>query len=193
MNNTAQREWNIKHVSSVLHSSESYPVVWQSFVRYWKYLPNNRAERHCITVTSNDRHGVSNFKSIECVSNSLLRLSTKRRQGSAWLSLREGNPPVTGGFPAQRDSNGENATISWRHNGTCLKKQCNGLNGFHDLYDTCTVLAWDYHHSDVAWAHCRLKSPATGLFFQVNDQESTKCSWRTRSGGILWHFENQWP
>ena len=31
--------------------------------------------------------------------------------------LCEGNPPVTGGFPSQRASNAENASIWWRHHG----------------------------------------------------------------------------
>ena len=33
-----------------------------------------------------------------------------------WL-LCEGNSPVNGEFPAQRDSNGENVFIWWRHHG----------------------------------------------------------------------------
>ena len=40
----------------------------------------------------------------------------KKHKRSALLSLCEGNPPVTGGFPSQRDRNAENISIVWRHN-----------------------------------------------------------------------------
>ena len=42
--------------------------------------------RH-ITVMSNDRHGVSNYRFIECLFNSLLRLTTKTHEKPALLSL----------------------------------------------------------------------------------------------------------
>ena len=61
-----------------------------------------------ITAMSNDRHDVLN------------KLTTKKIQRSALLSLCEGNPSVTGGFPAQRDSNAEHVSIWWRHNATLL-------------------------------------------------------------------------
>ena len=67
------------------------------------------------TATSNDRHGVSNYWPIECLFSSLLRLIKKKHQRSALLSLCEGNPPESGGFPAQRGSNAESASIWWRH------------------------------------------------------------------------------
>ena len=43
-----------------------------------------------ITVTSNDRHGVSDYRSIECLFNSLLLLTTMKQQSSALLSLCAG-------------------------------------------------------------------------------------------------------
>ena len=53
-----------------------------------------------ITATSDDRHGVSNFRSIECLFNSLFRLTKKKKhQKSMLLSLCEVNLPVNGGSP----------------------------------------------------------------------------------------------
>ena len=42
-----------------------------------------------ITATSNDRHGVSNYQPIECLFNSLFKLTSKKHQRSALLSLCE--------------------------------------------------------------------------------------------------------
>ena len=73
-------------------------------------------------MTSNNRHGVSTYRSIECLFNPLVRLTTLEHQrSSALLALCEGNPPVNGtpvngGFPSQRFSKAENVSIWWRHN-----------------------------------------------------------------------------
>ena len=63
-------------------------------------------EIHCkqsITTASNHRHGVSNYRSIEC----LFRLTTTKQHRSRLLCLCGGNPPVTGGFRAQEESYAE--------------------------------------------------------------------------------------
>ena len=52
-----------------------------------------------VTVTSNDHHGVSNYRSIQWLFNTLFRLTTKKYYRSALLSLCERNPPVIGGSP----------------------------------------------------------------------------------------------
>ena len=61
-----------------------------------------------IAVTSNDRHGVSNYRPIECLFIRLFRLTTKEHQRSALPALCEENPPVTGGSlhkgPVTRES-----------------------------------------------------------------------------------------
>ena len=49
------------------------------------------------------RHGVSNYRSIEC----LFRLTTTKQHRSRLLCLCGGNPPVTGGFRAQEESYAE--------------------------------------------------------------------------------------
>ena len=56
------------------------------------------------TATSNDRHGVSNYLSIECLFNNLLRPTTTKNHRSVLLTFCAGNPPVTVEFPAEMDS-----------------------------------------------------------------------------------------
>ena len=43
-----------------------------------------------ITVSSNDRHGVANHRSIECLFNSLFRLTTKKHQSSHYCPFVRG-------------------------------------------------------------------------------------------------------
>ena len=47
--------------------------------------------------------------------NGLFRLTIKKNQSSALLTVCEGNPLVTCGFPSQRASNMENVSMPWRH------------------------------------------------------------------------------
>ena len=60
---------------------------------------------------------VSNHWSFNCLFNSLWRPTSNKHQ-STLLSFCEGNSPVTGEFPAQRDSSAEKASIWWRHHET---------------------------------------------------------------------------
>ena len=50
----------------------------------------------------------------------LMRTHIKEASKSALRTLCEGNSPVTGEIPAQRDSNAEKASIWWRHHGKLL-------------------------------------------------------------------------
>ena len=45
------------------------------------------------------------------------RRRSKKTSKIRVTGLYEGNSPVTGGFPAQRTSNAENVSMSWRHHG----------------------------------------------------------------------------
>ena len=68
-----------------------------------------------ITATSNDRHCVLNYRSVECLLNSLFRLTTQKYQWSALLSLCEGWPV---------DSPHENVSIWWHHNDHMSAQSC---------------------------------------------------------------------
>ena len=52
-----------------------------------------------LAASSNDRHGVSNYQSIEYLFKSFFRLTTEKHKNSALLSICERNPPMTGGSP----------------------------------------------------------------------------------------------
>ena len=84
------------------------------YSRYiWKLMSLNIWRS--ITVTSNERHVVSNHRPFDCLFNSLIGTHIKETLKPALLALCEGNSPVTSEFPAQRASNAETASIWWRH------------------------------------------------------------------------------
>ena len=63
----------------------------------------------------NECCGVSNHQLIGCLLSSLFRRRSKKTWKLRVTGLCEGNPPVTGEFPAQRASHAENVSIWWRH------------------------------------------------------------------------------
>ena len=63
----------------------------------------------------NERDGVSNHQPHDCLQNRLFWRRSKKTSKLRVISLCEGNSPVTGEFPAQRTSNAENVSGSWRH------------------------------------------------------------------------------
>ena len=62
-----------------------------------------------------ERDGVSNHQPRKCLLNRLSRHISKKTSKLRVTGLCEGNSPVTGEFPAQRDSNTDNVSIWWRH------------------------------------------------------------------------------
>ena len=69
-----------------------------------------------ITAMSDNRHVVSNHWSTNCLFNIWFRQTTQKHQGSVLPSLCEGNPPMTGGFLPQGDSNAKYVFIWWYYN-----------------------------------------------------------------------------
>ena len=67
-----------------------------------------------------ERDGVSNHQPHDCLLNRLLRHISKKISKVLVTGLCEGNSPVTGEFPAQKASNAENVSTSWRHNGQAI-------------------------------------------------------------------------
>ena len=63
----------------------------------------------------NEHDGVSNHQSHNCLFNCSLRGSLKKTSKFLVTGLCVGNSPVTGEFFAQKASNAENVSISWRH------------------------------------------------------------------------------
>ena len=68
-----------------------------------------------ITVTSHERHHHSNLGQLDCFFNSWFMLKTKKTNPVHYWPPCEGNPTVTGGFPAQRASNPEIVFMSIGH------------------------------------------------------------------------------
>ena len=102
-------------LSGLLHLTRNHWYDYSAMPQT-ELISVTKRDNCCFTATPNDRRDIWNYRSTECLFNSLFRLTTKKHQRSASLSLCQGNPPVTGGFPAQRDSNAENISIWWRHN-----------------------------------------------------------------------------
>ena len=65
---------------------------------------------------NNEHDGVSDHQPQGCLLNRLFRHRSEKISRLRVTGLCEGNSPVTSEFPAQRASNVENASISWRHN-----------------------------------------------------------------------------
>ena len=63
----------------------------------------------------NERDGVSNHQSHDCLLDRLFRRRSKKTPKFRVTGLCAGNSPVTGEFPAQMASNAENVSIWWRH------------------------------------------------------------------------------
>ena len=76
----------------------------------------------CISATSialrwrhNERDGVSEYQSHDCLLNRLFTRRSKKTSKLRVTGLCEGNSTVTGEFPTQRANNKENISIWWCH------------------------------------------------------------------------------
>ena len=65
----------------------------------------------------NERDGLSNHRGLDYLVNCMFRRRSKKTAKFRVTGLCEGNSPVTGEFPAQKDSNAEKVSIWWRHSG----------------------------------------------------------------------------
>ena len=63
----------------------------------------------------NERDGISNHQTHDCLLNCLFRHRSKKMWELCVTGLCEGNSPVTGEFPSQKASNAENVSIWWHH------------------------------------------------------------------------------
>ena len=61
-------------------------------------------------------HGVSNHRRHQCLFNRMFRRESKKRS-KLRVTLYEGDPPMTSGFPSQRAGNAETISILWQHHG----------------------------------------------------------------------------
>ena len=80
-----------------------------------KYLKPIWRQGMALQWRHNERDGVSNHQSRDCLLNRLFRRRSKKTSKLRVTGLCVGNSPVTGEFPAQRASNAGNVSIWWRH------------------------------------------------------------------------------
>ena len=92
----------------------------------------------------NERDGVSNHQPHDGLFNRLFRRKSKKTSRLRVTGLCEGNSPVTGEFPAQRDSNAENVSIWWR---------LDEIYYFENVYICFRSALW-YQHHQLPWQGC---------------------------------------
>ena len=101
--------------------------------RYELKLPNQfeiwQAPRQPLQWRHNERDGVSNHQPDDCLLNRLFGRRSKKTSKLRVTNLCAGNSPVTGEFPAQRASNVENVSISWRHHGSTADRHLTDQGG----------------------------------------------------------------
>ena len=103
--------WGIHR--SPVNSPHKWPVTRKMFPFDDVIMCNCQELQWCQTrfmmskITSN----------LTCLFNSMFRGTLKKTSKPALLTLCEGNPSVTGGFPSQRANYAESISISWYHHG----------------------------------------------------------------------------
>ena len=73
----------------------------------------------------NEHDGISNHRHLNCLLNRMFRRRLKKASKLSVTGLCERNPHVIVGFPSQRASNAENASIWWGHHEWHWSKQVN--------------------------------------------------------------------
>ena len=100
-NLTGQCWYQLPHSATTpTHKFTSRPPMLRNLSLRWCY---------------NERGGVSNHPTHDCLFNRLFRRRSKKKSKLRVTGFYEGNSPVTREFSAQRASNRENASIWWRH------------------------------------------------------------------------------
>ena len=140
----------------------------------------------------NERDGVSNHRSHDCLLNRLFRRRSKRTLKLRVTDLWAGNSPVTGEFPAHRACNAGNVSIWWRHHRWALLvpllliwtncwTNSRFVGGLETQGHSCEVpamqrypTAFTGYYSEFILASRRLKWPVTGLFVQQPVQANNK-------------------
>ena len=91
---------------------------------------NQRSFAIDVTITllwcHNGLDGVSNRRPHDCLLSRLFGRRSKKTSKLRVTCLCAGISPGTGEFPAQRASNVENVSISWRHHATTQDLSCRG-------------------------------------------------------------------
>ena len=83
----------------------------------FEFSAGHHGTHRSIQWRHSEHDGVSNDRRLDCLLSLLFRRRSKKTSKLHVTGLRDGNPPVTGGFPSQRASNTESASVWWCHYG----------------------------------------------------------------------------
>ena len=101
-------------LDNLLFAKETIVICY--LTNYPKCPVQGVSYRYCqLRWRHNGRDSVSNHQPHDCLLNRLFRRRSKKTSKLRVTGLCERNSPVTGEFPAQRDSNAEIVSIWWRH------------------------------------------------------------------------------
>ena len=126
-------------------------VMMHCAQRFRLNIDNSLQWRH------NERHGISNRRRLDCLLNRLFRHRPKKTSQLHVTGLCEENPLVSGGFPPQRTSNAENASIWWRHHANKIPSQyiffqlyhyiiyCNFSKSFYKILHCIEIFTFFIH------------------------------------------------
>ena len=98
------------------HSGHEELIQWSyTFTVHNTYVLCKRHTLMSLQWRHNERDGVSNHQTHDCLLNRLFSRRSKKTSNLRVTGLYEGNSLVTGEFSAQRASNANNISIWWRH------------------------------------------------------------------------------
>ena len=86
-----------------------------------------------ITVTSHERHSVSNYRPLNCLFDRLFN-SKEKNQNSTWPIFCDRDPPAPVVFPSQNASNVEKVSFSRSHNERFMTKIMRSRWYFNERY-----------------------------------------------------------
>ena len=99
----------------------------------------------------NERDGVSNQQSQDCLLKGLFRHRSKKTSKFHITGLCAGNSPVSGEFPAQKASNAENVSIWWCHHDEEWQDYCSPYNRQNIGNGMQTETEWDKYKGPDYW------------------------------------------
>ena len=99
-------------VTALEFEGNDYNIVIMTAVEFqWKRHLGSHTRYTSITMTSHDRHDVSNHRWLQCLSRSLCRRTSNKTSKLRAAGNSKAKPPISDGFPSQRASNVERVSM----------------------------------------------------------------------------------
>ena len=137
----SKRRLACAYIVTWIHNASWYDIAWydiQKCSNGGRNAPSPLQWRH------NGRDGVSNHQFHDCLLNRLFRHRSKKTTKLIVTGLCEGNSPITGEFPAQRDSN---AQLCCFHLMTSSSQVCHGAFAVRQWTALLRHHIWSRQHS----------------------------------------------